>query len=422
MPQDDFNAEVGTMSADQLDQLFEGAVEGTPGPTDLNIGSETINVNEGSVEKIDDVSGLFADEDKTPEEIEAEKVKKAEDDTKKAEEEAAKAEEEKNKNKTPEQIAEDKAKADEAEAKRIEAEKSTTITPQVVEALTNTVDFLIKSGAWVEFEGREGLEITPEIYQEIAIEQDKIRLADQFNELVDSTGDYGKAIIAHIKQGGNPDDVIDIFKEQKALESIDVSTEAGKITKIEKYYKELLGWKDKKVEDYVKTIVANDKVDEELTEVNEFYDKHHKNQLAELDRQNKANETRAAEQKETFKTNIKTALEKQDTLTTKERKFIEGAILDFKHDIGGGKRVNDFYLKFAEVQKDPEQYIKLVRFIMDPEGYEKTIKQKAETVAAKKTFTFIKGNSAVKTATGTQRDNDTGGKSQQGTNFSFVRQ
>jgi hypothetical protein len=43
-----------------------------------------------------------------------------------------------------------------------------------------------------------------------------------FEELLDSTGVYGKAIIGHIKNGGNPDEIIDIFKEQKALQSLDL--------------------------------------------------------------------------------------------------------------------------------------------------------------------------------------------------------
>jgi len=135
----------------------------------------------------------------------------------------------------------------------------------------------------------------------------------------------------------------------------------------------------------------------------------------------KEQEQKTIKLQQEFKSNIKTALEKEDTLTPKERKLIEGAILDFKHDIGDGRKVNDFYLKFAEVQKDPAKYIKLVQFIMDPENYEKGIKQKAETVAAKKAFTFIKGSAAVSKATPAAREIDTGGKVQTGTNFSFTR-
>ena len=64
----------------------------------------------------------------------------------------------------------------------------------------------------------------------------------------------------------------------------------------------------------------------------------------------------------------------------------------------------------------------MVRFILDPEGYEKAISTKEATVAAAKTFQFIKGNSAVsKAATNpisqTQNTNPT---KKAGTDFSFA--
>lgn len=425
MPQD-FSSEIGTIDNDLLNTLFEdGPVEGTPNADDVTIGKTTTVKQNDVLPVIDNTDDLFEKEDddtKTPEQLAEEKLAaetKAKEEKAKADADKKKAEEEEaNKNKTPEQLEADKKKADEAEAKRLQEEKDAENAPQVIEALTNTVGYLVKSGIWEDFEGREELEVTPEVYQQLVVAQDKLRLSSQFDELIDSTGDYGKAIISHIRRGGNADDVIDIFKEQKAVEAIDTSTEEGKALKIEKYYKDVVGWKPKKVETFIKDLVANEKVDEEFAEVTEEYDKYHKQQLKNLQAAEDERIAKQEENKERFKTSIKTALEQENTLTPQERKKVEDAILDFKHDVGGGQKVNDFYLKFAEMQKDPAQYIELVRFVMDPKNYKKAISQKAATVEAKKVFTFIKGNSAVKkNPTSTGDDNRTQTKSQSGTNF-----
>lgn len=417
-----FDSDISSMSEDQLTDLFDGAVEGTPGADDLAIGKKVELDDPTNLEELTDDEDIFDDDSKSPEEIKAAKEKAEAKVKKEAEEKAAKEKAEAEKNKTPEQLAKEKEEAEKkaAEEKAAAEAKGDEVTPEVIETLTNTVDYLIKSGTWVEFEGREGLEITPEIYEEIVVEQDKVRLSSQFNELIDSTGLYGKAIISHIQQGGNPDEIIDIFKEQKELEAINTDSEDGKQTVIEKYYKEILGWKDEKVQKHIKRVIADDEVESEFADVNELYNKHYKEQLEAVNREAKEQARKVQEGKEKFEADIRDALEKENTLTPQQRKVVEDSILNFKHDLGNGRKVNDFYIKFAEIQKNPAQYIELVRFVMDKENYKKAFEQKAETKEAKKAFSFIKGNGAV-SKSGSAPDNSRGsGKSQSGTNFSFA--
>lgn len=422
MPTEFFESELSSMSEEQLTDLFEGGVEGTPGANDLAIGKTTNLDDPTQLEELSDEEDLFEDDTKTPEEIKAAKEKAEAKLAKEAEEKAVKEKEEADKNKTPEQLEKEKKEAEEKAAKEKEEKdaEGKEVSAEVKEVLTNTVDYLIKSGTWVDFEGREGLEITPEIYEEIAVEQDKVRLSSQFNELIDSTGLYGKAIISHIQQGGNPDEIIDIFKEQKELQAINTDSEDGKQTVIEKYYKEILGWKDEKVQKHIKRIIADDEVESEFADVNELYSKHYKEQLESVNRDAQEKARKVQESKEKFQSDIKAALEKENTLTPAQRRLVEDSILNFKHDLGNGQRVNDFYLKFAEIQKNPADYIDLVRYVMDKENYKKALEQKVETREAKKAFTFIKGNGAV-SKSGTNPDNSrSSGKSQSGTNFSFA--
>ena len=287
--------------------------------------------------------------------------------------------------------------------------------------LKNTVDYLISSGKWVDFEGREDLEITQETYAELAAKQDEFRVNNLFDELVNSTGDYGKAIFSHIKNGGNPDEIIDLFKEEKQVSKIDTSTEEGKQSLIEKYYKDVLGWKPEKVDKTVKRLVTDNAIDEEFTDVKDMYDAHYKKRLNELDFQAKAVERQNEERQANFVNSIKSALNSSEDLTPTDKDLIARSILQFNHKLQNGQKVNDFYLKFAEVQSDPKEYIDLIRFIMDKKKYISSINRKKETAANVKAYNFIKGNASIaKPATTEIHINDSPDKVQKGTDFSFA--
>lgn len=397
------DAQIAQLNSADLDQLFDAAPEGTPNANMLETGKESKVVVAPQSEDIGDIpEDAFEDDIVTKEEkVEPEKVKAT-----KKEEELDKKEEEPPKK--------------EKEAKEVEEKEAPT--GQINEVLKNTVEYLVNSGKWLDFEGREDLEMTQEVYADLTAKQDEYRLNQKFSELVDSTGDYGKAIINHIKNGGNPDVVIDIFKEQQQLQQIDTSTEAGKQQIIEKFYKEVVGFKPEKVEKDIKRFISEDRIEEEYNEVKDRYDKYYKDQLEKADME--VNEQKALEvkRKETFVTNIKTTLDSDKTLTTQDKKLIASSILDFKHDLGNGQKVNDFYVKFAEIQADPKEYIELVRFVMDRKNYEKAIESKKTTDVAKETFNFIKGNAAVsKTKTSPVEINERADRStHKGTDFSFL--
>lgn len=294
-------------------------------------------------------------------------------------------------------------------------------TKGIDEVLTNTVEYLIKSGKWVDFEGREDLQITQETYADLAAKQDEYRVSQMFNELLDSTGDYGKAIITHVKNGGNPDEIIDLFKEQKQLQQIDTSTEVGKQAKIEKYYSDILGWKPEKVERTIKRLITDNEIESEFQDVNDLYDKHFKDELAKTQEQAKQQELENKQRQIAFVTNIKTVLKEDTTLTEADRRLVAGSILDFKHKLPNGQKVNDFYIKFAELQADPKQYVEFVRFVMDKENYKKAIQRTEKTNASKEVFNFIKNGAALsKTTTQPIEINSNPEKATRGTDFSFA--
>lgn len=403
-----FDSQITQLSSEQLDKFFEETPTTTPTADNLAVGKETAATETKipdpkvkAVENLDNIpfydESLEADEqstEETPEETK-EKAKTAKAKQEKAEQ--------------PEETTDDTQQAAEPTADNVNS------------VLKNTVDYLVSSGKWVDFEGREDLEITQEVYADLVAKQDEYRLSNMFNELVDSTGNYGKAIIAHIKNGGNPDEIIDLFKEQQQLTQVDTSTEEGKQQLIEKYYSEVLGWKPEKVTKTVKRLIADNEIDSEFTDVNEMYSKHYQDKLQELNKQNEAKAQADLQRQQVFVNNIKTALEEDATLSQQDKKLIASSILDFRHKLDNGQKVNDFYVKFAEMQADPKEYVDLVRFVMDKKAYKAALQRKEKTQANSGAFNFIKGNATVGKTKSTQiQINGNPDNARRGTDFSFA--
>lgn len=384
--------EIVQFSTEEMNKLFEASPSGTVSADSIEGG---IKVQNNTSEFLDQIPNL---EDLEVKNDDKEKVEDKIEDT----------------------VEDDKSTDNDSEKDK-STDKEEKPIEEINNVLKNTVEYLIEKGIWADWDGRKDLDVTEEVYAELASQQNQNLAYEIVDELVNSTGVYGKAIINHIKAGGNPDEIIDIFKEQKAIEQIDTSTETGKQVLIEKYYKDVLGWKTEKVEKTIKRLISDNEIESEFSDAQEHFKKHHKEQLDNTEKATKEKEKIEVERKQTFISNIGKALD-QEELSSKEKSLISESILKFKHELSDGKKVNDFYLKFAEMQSDPKSYIKLVRFVMDPENFEKQIRTKEETKAAVKNFNFIKGNKAVDKVKAADMEIEDKNKSQEykGTNFSFA--
>ena len=183
--------------------------------------------------------------------------------------------------------------------------------------------------------------MTEELYAEISAKQAQQTAYEIVDELIDGTGSYGKAIIQHIKSGGNPDEIIDLFKEQKALEQIDTSTEEGKQVKIEKYYRDILGWKPEKVKRQINRLIENNEIDTEFADVDELYEKHYSDKLAETQKHAQEREQEVRRKQLEFKNKITDVIDNNSNYSEEEKKLIKSSILDLRHKYGGCKRYSE---------------------------------------------------------------------------------
>jgi len=253
---------------------------------------------------------------------------------------------------------------------------------------------LIEKGLWREFEGMEEFEWTNENYAELVAQQAEWEIEDRFSELLDATGPYGKAIISHIQNGGNPEEVIDLFKEAKKIESFDTSTEEGKTALLTKYYKDL-GWNDKRIKRTIDAAIDSNTLDEDVQEAKAEMEEAIQ---AEVAAKQKQQETYLAQQRaaeEAFATNITGVLRERKDLTPTEKRDIATSLLVYDKKLQDGRTVNQFTLDFAKLQSDPKKYIDLVMFVRDYDKFKENLSKQEEKKAAKKTWEFVKGNGAT---------------------------
>jgi PAS domain-containing protein len=277
-----------------------------------------------------------------------------------------------------------------------QADAKPPLSDDVREVLKNTVTHLIENGLWEDFDDREKLEITEEVYAQLAIAQEQRKVESLFSDLIDSTGIYGKAILSHLKNGGNPDEIIDLFKEQKQVEAIDTKTEDGQIELIHRYYSEIVGWKPEKIKKHIQNLVSNpDEMKEEVGDISEKYDEYYQEQLQVIDHNQKQAEQAELRRQQIFSQSITKHINEREDLTDRDKKNLQRAILDFKHALPDGRKVNDFYVNIAQMQQDPQKFIDLVQFVTNKEAYDNKIRSKTETRVAEKTFKFLAGGAAA---------------------------
>jgi hypothetical protein len=312
------------------------------------------------------------------------------------------------------EVDDEKAKAEKAKAKlkadgdTIKDEKKEEDAAEgaddVKSVLKSTVDYLVEQGIWQDFEGRQEMDFDNDTYAKLVAEQDKLRVESMFGELVDSTGPFGKAIIEYVKNGGNPDEIIDLFKEQKSVESIKIDSPEGQKELVKHYYTEVMGWKPEKADKYISNLVLANELEPEAGEVKELFTNYYKKEAERLnkDREDFQNQQKQAE--EAFTSNIRGAIKERKDLQPNEKKMVEDYLLNYDQKLPNGNLVNKFYVNFAKMQANPQDYIDLVMFVMDKQKFMQKVSKQEESKATAKAFSFIKGNSAVSNKKGSSYD------------------
>ncbi len=256
---------------------------------------------------------------------------------------------------------------------------------------------LIERGIWQAFEGMDDpdFEWTDEAYGDLATTQAQWKAEEYFTEMLDQTGDYGKVIFNHIKNGGDPKEIIDLFKEAKRVNNLDITEETGQQNIIREYYNKVHNWSDAKITRFINAAIDNKALKDEATEIKTLLEADIKAEVQAREQQQAAVLKERQEQEKNWATGITTALKAREDLSDKEKRELHANLLTYNQKLPDGRVVNQFTMNFMKLQQDPQKYIELVRFVNDPDKYTKRIEKEKGKEAAKKTWEFVKGNNAV---------------------------
>lgn len=361
--------------------------------------SKADTITDFSEEDVDSVFDTEEEEVEVEEDKEKDKSKKKKVDETPEEEEVEEEEEEN----------EDEDNDDEKE----ENEEEEVSDDNVKDFLSARANLLIKKGEWSDFEGSDEFEWTEESFAEMELQQRAYQKTQMREELLESFGPYGKEIADYAAKGGDPDKLIDIFKEQQRVESLSIETEDDQRAVVMKYETEFLNKKPERVKKYIDSLIADKDLASEATEakkaMEESLQTESDNLQAEQDARIKQNAQRQKENVQKFQSDVSGLVDKMD-IPADEKKQLLQVLTKFDKKLKNGTPVNDFYFKFDQFRKDLPNYLKLVRFVLNPDKFIKSIENNGKSQATDKAFKLAMGANKSKKLKSAGADTSSDGK------------
>lgn len=255
----------------------------------------------------------------------------------------------------------------------------------IIAGVQATAEMMFESGKWEKYDGWEDdvKNMTPELYEEISEEQFNYKLQERFNKSFERLGPAAQKIIQYEMDGGDPENIIALFKEQKQLSSLDLKKESDRRYVIETYHREVAKYDDDEIEDLIESMKLN-KTEEAQAE--KFLKKLQTLTEYKIDNTVKEQSETVAKNKEAREKFISSVNEIVSKTYNKEESALITKAISEKVKLDNGKETTPYLAKFLEIQKDPLKFTQLVRYIMNQEKLEKTEKTKKNNEAVESKF------------------------------------
>lgn len=242
---------------------------------------------------------------------------------------------------------------------------------------------LVNEGLWKPFEIEEDFVLDEDGFKALREQQNILKTQELEKKVFSKLSDEEKAFLEFRKNGGNLEEYLNTFNIKKAVGSIDITTDDGKKSSIYSYYKNMVGWNDKKIARHIKGLEADMELDEEAEFTKSKLDAKakelHQNTLQKTEQQKKAREKAQTD----YINGIKSSL-KERKVTTKE---VNKIVKDFTEvDERGFAEVDKAFLSF---RNDPEKVQMLWEMLLDTDNFIKKQTQKVANEVTKKNFKIL---------------------------------
>ena len=257
---------------------------------------------------------------------------------------------------------------------------------------------MVEEGVWEEVDVPEGTEWNKDTFLQVQ----KLQAEAKYDDLLSKTGTYGKAIIEFEKNGGNPAEMLNLFREQKDIKDYDVSAPEGQEEFLEAYYASQ-GYSEKSIERTLRSLrdQGGDILKEEAEEKKTIWSNQYNEEIKGLQQEQALAAKELETQQRKFQSTMQETITKDEEVTPKERRELQSYILDYSQNFRGQK-VSQFYLDMAEIQKDPKNYVELAKFVKGIKSgeYTKKIVDKTKKEASAQSFLKIKNGSSLTSNSG----------------------
>lgn len=288
------------------------------------------------------------------------------------------------------------------------------------------VNLLISKGEWVDFEGSKDAEWDEDTFADMELQQREYKKAELADEIMDSFGPIGRDIAEYTKNGGNPEDLIDIFKEQQRVENLAIDTEDQQRAVVMKFAIEYQKMKPDRAKKYIDGLIADKEIASTAAEAKEEMEADLKKQSETLKsdaiKEQAAKEKKTQENIKKFATDINTLLNSRNDIPADEKRDILRILTKHDKKLPNGSPVNEFYFMLNEFRKDLPNYLELVRFVKDPKKYKASEQNKGKSATADKAFSLLRSDNKKKSAKSNNISTATGtaGKSKKQSGFKLL--
>jgi hypothetical protein len=205
------------------------------------------------------------------------------------------------------------------------------------------------------------------------VDQLATQLKENTYNSIKNSDDITKTLLEYKETGGDPLDILEVYKKQNEVEKIEITDERGQRKVVSKYYKEVLGWSDDEIDDHIESLSATEKLEKEAGRLKSKFDKVFEEEkevkIANQQKQQQR-EIQLLQQKQlAFSKAIDSnKISKKESQELSKIAFGTGRLPD-------GRVMDMFDYEVAKIQRDPEKYLDLVRFINNKEEYLKSLGQ-----------------------------------------------
>lgn len=284
-------------------------------------------------------------------------------------------------------------KSDKKVKKEVVAEKEKVKSEDV--DYQGITDFLIDTGVFKDFEGKDKFEYTAETFKTLWDAQAKNQVSEQIAEERAQFGGAANQLIDYLKDGGTVETFTENYSQQLDISSIDTKDEDGQERAVKEYYSSI-GWKPEKIKKHIERLKDDTELAEEAEDCKSKLVEEIESQRAEM---LKEQELVAKDRKirvDTFNKQVREQIYKDDALADREKKELDKFVFDYKYQDNNGNKYSEFAVKMNEINQDSKKYAKFLKFVKNIEDFEK--KSTVENATTKNNFSFLKKGTTLEGA------------------------